>query len=128
VGIPVAVFDQTPHEFWMRRIRILDAGGVTEFDTPGVVSWLYCAVEEASVVAFGEDVVVPVDKEVSELPKTVAGANPLGLQLNFWQLDCDVVACSLIIKISENGHRNNKRANNCCSKWFHQRILQCELF
>src|SRR6202011_2758861 len=39
--------------------------------------------------------------------------NPLVLQLDFGQLDGDVVPRPLIIKISEHSHRNDKRPDNC---------------
>src|ERR1700732_883013 len=35
--------------------------------------------------------------------------NPLGLQLDFGHLDCDVVTRPLIIKISKDSHRNDER-------------------
>jgi len=54
--------------------------------------------------------------------------NPLVLQLDFGQLDSNVVSRPLVIKISEHCHRNHKRPDNCYCKWFHQGILQFDLF
>jgi hypothetical protein len=50
----------------------LDAVELTEIGTPKLVSRLYCALDEALVVAFKEDVALPVEREGSELSKTVA--------------------------------------------------------
>jgi len=55
-------------------------------------------------------------------------ANPLVLQLDFGQLDSNVVSRPLVIKISEHSYRNDKRADNCYCEWFHQGILQFEFF
>ena len=54
--------------------------------------------------------------------------NPLVLQLDFGQLDSNVVSRPLVIKISEHYHRNDKRPDNCYCEWFHQGILQFECF
>jgi hypothetical protein len=54
--------------------------------------------------------------------------NPLVLQLDFGQLDSNVVSRPLIIKISDHSHRNHKRTDNCYCEWFHQAILQFEFF
>ena len=53
--------------------------------------------------------------------------NPLVLQLDFGQLDSNVVSRPLVIKISEHCHRNHKRPDNCYCKWFRQGILQLEI-
>ena len=50
--------------------------------------------------------------------------NPLVLQLDFGQLDSNVISRPLVIKISEYCHRNDKRPDNCYCEWFHQGILQ----
>jgi hypothetical protein len=54
--------------------------------------------------------------------------NPLVLHLDFGHLDRDVVPRPLIIKISDHSHRNDKRPDNRCCEWFHQGILQFDLF
>jgi hypothetical protein len=64
-------------------------------------------------------------------PRTLTSrtsVNPLVLQLDFGQLDSNVVTRPLVIKISEHSHRNGKRRDNCYCKWFHQGILQFEFF
>jgi hypothetical protein len=50
--------------------------------------------------------------------------NPLGLHLDFWHLDCYVATRPLIIKISEQSHRNHKHPDNSDCEGFHQGILQ----
>ena len=57
-----------------------------------------------------------------------ASVKPLVLQLDFGQLDSDVVSRPLIIEISEHSHRSHKRPDNCYCEWFHQGILQFEFF
>jgi len=50
------------------------------------------------------------------------------LQLDFGNLDSDIVTRPLIIKISEHSHRNDKRRDNCNCDWFHDGILRFEIF
>ena len=50
------------------------------------------------------------------------------LQLDFGNLDSDIVTRPLIIKISEPSHRNDKRRDNCNCDWFHDGILRFEIF
>jgi hypothetical protein len=54
--------------------------------------------------------------------------NALVLQLDFRHLDCDVVTRPLIIKISEDSHRNDKRSDNYYCERFHQGFSSSSFF
>src|ERR1035437_7588877 len=70
-----------------------------------------------------------IDRALIQRPlHSRTSVNLLGLQLDFWHLDCDIVVRPLIIKISDHSHRNDKRPDNCYCEWFHLGILQFECF
>jgi hypothetical protein len=48
--VHITDFERVAREFWMRRTRILDAGGVTDFGRGAGVWWLYGATGAGLVV------------------------------------------------------------------------------
>jgi hypothetical protein len=58
-------------------------------------------------------------KEPAMLMSNSILVKPLRLDLDFGYADCDVVICSLIVKVSNHGQRNNERADNCYCERFH---------
>ena len=63
---------------------------------------------------------VIADESTSDANEQLFLAKLLRFDLDFGQVDCDVVIRPLIVKESNHGQRNNERADKCCCERFHQ--------